>query len=162
MAHLHTLHIDPQIYVDLLEGDDQHPYYLYIGATEDYPRRYAQKKQGYDAYHGGHNDGWSTPEFTRKLHRVKGTVSLQFVQPGQACAAAEVDTFLQWFHLHDCNMDIVRGADWCKCNPLRWTDQKRGGPTLKQAYDRFVQSDRAAELDEKKEQFLGWIQANLH
>ncbi len=31
MAHLHTLHIRPQIYVDLLEGDDKHPFYLYVG-----------------------------------------------------------------------------------------------------------------------------------
>ena len=30
MAHLHTLTIRPQIYVDLLEGDDKHPYYIYI------------------------------------------------------------------------------------------------------------------------------------
>ena len=67
MAHLHALHIQPQIYCDLLEGDDNHPYYLYIGATEDYPRRFTQKRQGYDAWHSGNNDGWSTPDFTRKF-----------------------------------------------------------------------------------------------
>ena len=59
MAHLHALQIQPQIYCDLLEGDDNHPYYLYIGATEDYPRRFTQKRQGYDAWHAGNNDGWS-------------------------------------------------------------------------------------------------------
>ena len=54
MAHLHALHIQPQIYCDLLEGDDNHPYYLYIGATEDYPRRFTQKRQGYEqvGHHG--------------------------------------------------------------------------------------------------------------
>ena len=55
MAHLHVLQIQPQIYCDLLEGDASHPYYLYIGATEDYPRRFTQKRQGYDAWHAGNN-----------------------------------------------------------------------------------------------------------
>ena len=70
------MQIQPQIYCDLLEGDDSHPYYLYIGATEDYPRRFTQKRQGYDAWHSGNNDGWSTPEFTRKHHRVKCPLEL--------------------------------------------------------------------------------------
>eukprot|EP01043_Picozoa_sp_COSAG02_P123257 COSAG02_NODE_60216_length_272_cov_0.583815_2_plen_31_part_01 len=31
MSHLHVLHIYPQIYVDLLHGDTQSPFYLYVG-----------------------------------------------------------------------------------------------------------------------------------
>ena len=165
MAHLHTLSIDPHIYVDRLEGDSEHEYYLYVGASEDYPRRFAQKKQGYDAFHSGHNDGWSTPLFMREHHRVCGTVSLQFVDGGKTCAAAEQDTFLQWFHIHDCDMNIVRGSDWCKPGTLKWSDRRSGGgrgmpgPTLREAYDRFVQSGKAAALDEHKEHYLGWIKA---
>ena len=39
----------------------------------------------------------------------------------------------------------VRGGDWCKANPLRWTDHKCAGhnmygPTLQEAYDRWVAS----------------------
>ena len=69
---------------------------------------------------------------------------------------------MQWFHVHDCNMDIVRGADWCKSTPPRWTDRKCYGrnvfgPTLREAYDRFVQSGRAADMDGKKEHYLGWV-----
>ena len=166
MAHLHVLQIQPQIYCDLLEGDDNHPYYLYIGATEDYPRRFTQKRQGYDAWHAGNNDGWSTPEFTRKHHRVKCPLSVEFVDGGKACATGELDTFMKWFHLHDCNMDIVRGGDWCKSNPLRWTDRKvcgrsMYGPTLREAYDRWVASGRAAEVDAHKQAYLGYIQALL-
>ena len=44
MAHLHVLQVQPQIYCDLLEGDDNHPYYLYVGATEDYPRRFTHEE----------------------------------------------------------------------------------------------------------------------
>eukprot|EP01047_Picozoa_sp_COSAG01_P143423 COSAG01_NODE_74990_length_199_cov_36.580000_1_plen_29_part_10 len=29
MAHLHVLQIRPQIYTDLLDGNDNHPYHLY-------------------------------------------------------------------------------------------------------------------------------------
>ena len=161
MAHLHSLQISPQVYVDLLEGDDTHPYFLYVGATEDYVRRFTQKRQGFDAYQSGDNDGWCTPEFTRKHHRVVGTVSLAFVEGGQACAQAELDAFLMWFHLHDCDMRIVRGCDWCRPELLKWTDRKRYGPTLKEAYDKWVQSGRAAEVDAHKEVYLGWIKANL-
>jgi hypothetical protein len=34
MSHLHCLQIKPQIYVDLLEGDDQSPYYLYAAGRQ--------------------------------------------------------------------------------------------------------------------------------
>jgi hypothetical protein len=51
------------------------------------------------------------------------------------------------------NKDIVRGGDWCKANPLRWTDRKvcgrnMYGPTLQAAYEQWKQSGRAAEVDE--------------
>jgi hypothetical protein len=166
MSHLHTLHIHPQIYCDILEGDSNNPYYLYIGATEDYPRRFTQKRLGYDAYKNGNNDGWSTPDFTRKHHRVKCPLSVEFVEGGQACANSELDTFMKWFHLHGCNMNIVRGADWCKANPLRWTDHKFcgrnvRGPTLRDAYDKWVASGRAAEIDVHKDAYIGYIQALL-
>ena len=168
MAHLHVLHIQPQIYTELLEGDDDHPYYIYVGATEDFSRRHTQHKQAYDAFHSTTgNDGWCTPDFTRKHHRVKRTLQLQFVEGGQACAALERDSFMQWFHLHDCDMSIVRGDDWCKADrPLQWTDKKSYrrntfGPTLRVAYDRWVASGRAAEVDQHKDGLLGWIQANL-
>ena len=73
---------------------------------------------------------------------------------------------MKYFHLHDCNMDIVRGGDWCKANPLRWTDRKvcgrnMYGPTLREAYDRWVASGRAAEVDAHKQAYLGYIQALL-
>ena len=63
-------------------------------------------------------------------------------------------------------LDIVRGGDWCKANPLRWTDRKCAGrniygPTLREAYDRWVQSGRAAEVDAHKQAYLGYIQALL-
>eukprot|EP01047_Picozoa_sp_COSAG01_P010580 COSAG01_NODE_451_length_16883_cov_55.881733_8_plen_124_part_00 len=74
MSHLHDLLIKPQIYVDLLEGDTESPYYLYVGATEDYIRRYTQKIQGYDAYHSGDNNGWCTPLFCRHQTRTELTV----------------------------------------------------------------------------------------
>eukprot|EP01047_Picozoa_sp_COSAG01_P001656 COSAG01_NODE_39_length_33243_cov_28.298558_2_plen_142_part_00 len=112
MSHLHTLMIKPQIYVDLLEGDTESPYYIYIGATEDYIRRYTQKIQGYDAYHSGDNDDWCTPLFCRQLHRVKQTLHVSFVNGGKACGDAERDTLLTYFH--DCNLDVIRGADWCR------------------------------------------------
>ena len=35
------------------------------------------------------------------------------------------------------------------------------GPTLKEAYDKWVLSGRAAEVDKYKDAYLGWIQANL-
>ena len=98
MAHLHQLNIRPQIYTDLLEGDQQNPYYLYVGASEDSIRRFTQHQQAYDAFHSGDNDGWSTPDFTRKHHRAMKTIQLQFVDGGQCCAAQELDTFMQWFH----------------------------------------------------------------
>ena len=71
---------------------------------------------------------------------------------------------MQWFHIHECNMDIVRSSDWCNPATLQWTDRKRYGPckfgpTLREAYDRFVQSGKAAALDEHKEHYLGWIKA---
>ena len=53
MAHLHQLNIRPQIYTDLLEGDQSNPYYLYIGASEDAVRRFTQHQQAYDAFHSG-------------------------------------------------------------------------------------------------------------
>jgi hypothetical protein len=162
---LHSLQIKPQIYVDLLEGDDQSPYYLYIGATEDYPRRYTQKIQGYEAFKSGFNDGWCTPEFTRKLHKVKKTLDLMFVEGGKACGVAERDVFFTWFHLLDQSMDLVRGADWCGAKKLQWTDRKRFGgsygPTLRQAYQEWVASGRAADVDTKKDLYLGWLQANI-
>ena len=114
----------------------------------------------------GNNDGWSTPEFTRKHNRVKCPLSVEFVDGGKACADGEMHTFMKYFHLHDCNMDIVRGGDWCKANPLRWTDRKCAGrnmygPTLQEAYDRWVASGRAAEVDAHKQAYLGYIQALL-
>eukprot|EP01047_Picozoa_sp_COSAG01_P077085 COSAG01_NODE_13757_length_1539_cov_47.179861_2_plen_167_part_00 len=166
MAHLHVLQIRPQIYTDLLDGNDNHPYHLYVGASEDSVRRFTQHQQGYDAYHSPTgNDSWSTPDFTRKHHRVRKTLQLQFVDGGQACAALELDTFMQWFHVHECDLDIVRGADWCR-PVLSWNDRKcygRGkyGPTLREAYDSWVASGRAEEVDRHKDHFLGWIQANL-
>ena len=87
MAHLHQLNIRPQIYTDLLEGDQSNPYYLYIGASEDSIRRFTQHQQAYDAFKSGDNDGWSTPDFTRKHHRAMKTLQLQFVDGGQCCAA---------------------------------------------------------------------------
>ena len=166
MAHLHTLHIRPQIYVDLLEGDKNHSYYLYVGATEDYVRRYHQKIQSYDDFHAGDNDGWSTPDFCRKHHRVKATLSLQFVDGGKACADLERATFMKYFHLHDCNMDMVRGAAWCKPETLQWSDRKRAGrnafgPTLQQAYDAWVAKGHAAQVDAHKQNHLGWIEVNV-
>eukprot|EP01047_Picozoa_sp_COSAG01_P032392 COSAG01_NODE_2339_length_7871_cov_114.127123_6_plen_166_part_00 len=165
MSHLHVLHIYPQIYVDLLHGDTQSPFYLYVGATEDYVRRYSQKVQGYDAYHSGDNDGWCTPEFCRKLHKVRRTLDLTYVDGGRACGDAERDTFLTWFHLLDCNMDLVRGADWCSAKKLQWTDRKRYGssygPTLRQAYDDWVASGRAAQIDSKRDLYLGWLQLHV-
>ena len=97
---------------------------------------------------------------------MKKPLSVEFVGGGKACAAGELDTFMKWFHLHDCNMDIVRGGDWCKSNPLRWTDRKCAGrniygPTLQEAYDRWVASGRAAEVDAHKQAYLGYIQALL-
>ena len=78
----------------------------------------------------------------------------------------EVEDIMKWFHIHDCNMDIVRGADWCKANPLRWTDKKccgrnMYGPTLQAAYEQWKQSGRAAEVDAHKQAYLGYIQALL-
>ena len=107
MAHLHQLNIRPQIYTDLLEGNQSNPYYLYVGASEDSIRRFTQHQQAYDAFHSGDNDGWSTPDFTRKHHRAMKTLQLQFVDGGQCCAAQELDTFMQWFHIHDCNQDRI-------------------------------------------------------
>ena len=164
MAHLHTLHIRPQIYVDLLEGDDKHPYYLYVGATEDYVRRYHLKIQSYDDFHTGDNDGWSTPDFCRKNHKVIATISLEFVDGGKTCAAAEQNTFMKWFHLHDCNMEIVRGADWCKPGVLQWSDRKRVGrngfgATLRDAYDAWSGSDQKIEVDRHKETYLAYVRA---
>jgi predicted GIY-YIG superfamily endonuclease len=166
MSHLHTLQIRPQIYTDLLQGDKHRPYYLYVGASEDSVRRFTQHQLAYDAYHSAAgNDGWSTPDFTRKHHRVRMTVQLQFTDGGQDCAAQELDTFMQWFHLHDCSLEVVRGADWCR-PVLSWGDRKcygrgRYGPTLRQAYDDWVASGRAAQVDSKRDLFLGWLQANL-
>ena len=159
MAHLHTLTIRPQIYVDLLEGDDKHPYYIYVGATEDYPKRYTQKVQSYDAYHSGDNDGWSTPEFCRKLHKVRKCVSLQFVDGGRACAQAEMNTFMKLFHIHDCDMDRVRGADWCRPE-LSWESCKWHGPTLRQAYDEWAKS-HAEEANRHRGGYLAYIQTLL-
>ena len=53
-----------------------------------------------------------------------------------------------------------------KSNPLRWTDRKCAGrniygPTLQEAYDRWVASGRAAEVDVHKQAYLGYIQALL-
>ena len=165
MAHLHVLSIRPQIYTDLLQGDDKHPYYLYIGASEDSVRRFTQHQQGYDAFHSDDNDGWSTPDFTRKHHKAMKTIQLQFVDGGQSCAAQELDSFMQWFHVHDCNLDIVRGGDWCR-PVISWNDRKcygrnKFGPTLRKAYDDWIASGRAAEVDMHKDSYLGWIQANL-
>ena len=165
MAHLHQLNIRPQIYTDLLEGDQQNLYYLYVGASEDSIRRFTQHQQAYDAFKSGDNDGWSTPDFTRKHHRAMKTLQLQFVDGGQCCAAQELDTFMQWFHIHDCNLEIVRGADWCR-PIITWDDRKcygrnKFGPTLKEAYGKWVASGRAAQVDEYKDIYLGWIQANL-
>ena len=50
MSHLHTLLNKPQIYTLLLEGDDKHPYYLYIGATENMSNRWSQHVQGHEAF----------------------------------------------------------------------------------------------------------------
>jgi hypothetical protein len=166
MAHLHTLHIRPQVYVDLLEGDDKHPYYLYVGATEDYVRRYHQKIQSFDDFTAGDNDGWSTPDFCRKNHRVKATLSLTFVDGGKTCAAAERDTFMKWFHVLDCNMEQVRGADWCRPVTLQWSDsrfygRKGRGSTLRAAYDAWVEEGAAAAVDAHKQAFLAYIQALL-
>jgi hypothetical protein len=165
MSHLHDLLIKPQIYCDLLEGDDKRPYYLYVGATEDYIRRYTQKIQGYDAYHSGDNDGWCTPLFCRQLHKVKQTLHVSFVNGGKECGDAERDTFLAYFHVHDCNLHVIRGADWCGIKPLQWTDRKcfgkgRYGPTLREAYDKFVASGKAADVDKHREAYLAWI--NVH
>ena len=165
MAHLHQLNIRPQIYTDLLQGDDKHPYYLYVGASEDAIRRFTQHQQAYDQFQTGNNDGWSTPDFTRKMHKAMKTIELQFVDGGKACSSLEMDTFMKYFHLHDCNLDIVRGADWCR-PVITWNDKKcygrnKFGPTLKQAYDKWVASGRAAEVDMHKDSYLGWIQANL-
>ena len=65
---------------------------------------------------------------------------------------------------HNCDMNIVRGADWCKANPLRWTDRKccgrnMFGPTLQEAYDSWVASGRVAQVDAHKEAYLGYLQA---
>ena len=165
MAHLHQLNIRPQIYTDLLEGNQSNPYYLYVGASEDSIRRFTQHQQAYDAFKSGNNDGWSTPDFTRKHHRAMKTLQLQFVDGGQACSSLETDTFMQWFHIHDCNLEIVRGADWCR-PIITWDDRKcygrnKFGPTLKEAYGKWVTSGRAAQVDEYKDIYLGWIQANL-
>ena len=164
MAHLHTLHIRPQIYTDILQGDDEYENYLYIGASEDAVRRFAQHQQAYDAFASGDNDGWSTPDFTRKCHRVRKTLELQFVDGGTTCAALELHTFMKWFHVHDCDMARVRGADWCKPE-ISWDsrkcyDRNRYGPTLRQAYDKWVASGRAEEVDRHKDIYLGWASLN--
>ena len=164
MSHLHQLNVRPQVYTDLLAGDTKHPYYVYVGASEDSVRRFTQHQQAYEQFQTGHNDGWSTPDFTRKLHRAMKTLQLQFVDGGQCCAAQELDTFMQWFHIHNCSLEIVRGSDWCRPE-IAWDDRKRYGnrfgPTLKEAYDAWVASGRAAEVDKYKDAYLGWIQANL-
>jgi hypothetical protein len=165
MAHLHTLHIKPQIYVDLLEGDEKHPYYLYIGATEDYIRRYHQKIQSYDDYHSGNNDGWSTPEFCRKHHKVIKTLELSFVDGGRTCAEMERHTFMKYFHLLDCNMDVVRGADWCRSKQLEWTDCKfigrhMKGPPLRDYYSQW-KAKYGSAIDLNKHNYLGWMEVNL-
>jgi len=164
MAHLHTLQIRPQIYTDILQGDGKHPYYLYIGASEDSVRRFTQHQQAYDAFASGENDGWSTPDFTRKCHRVRKTLDLQFVDGGTTCAAAELDTFMKWFHVHDCDLSRVRGADWCK-PVISWDDRKcygrnRFGPALQQAYARWAASGRAEQVDRHKDIYLGWASLN--
>ena len=66
---------------------------------------------------------------------------------------------------NDCNLEIVRGADWCR-PVITWEDRKcygrnRFGPTLKEAYDTWIASGRAEEVDKHKNNYLGWIQANL-
>eukprot|EP01047_Picozoa_sp_COSAG01_P013111 COSAG01_NODE_607_length_14866_cov_60.568633_9_plen_103_part_00 len=40
------------------------------------------------------------------------TLHVSFVNGGKACGDAERDTFLTYFH--DCNLDVIRGADWCR------------------------------------------------
>ena len=165
MAHLHMLTIRPQIYTDLLEGDEKHPYYLYVGASEDCLRRFTQHQLGYDAFHSGDNDGWSTPDFTRKHHRVRKTLEINFVDGGKACSSLETDTFMKYFHLHGCDLNIVRGADWCR-PVLTWDDRKcygrnRYGPTLKEAYDKWVTSGRPTEVNLHALSYLRYIQANL-
>ena len=165
MSHLHQLNVRPQIYTDLLQGDLKHMYYLYVGASEDAVRRFTQHQQAYDQFQTGHNDGWSTPDWTRKHHKAIKTIELKFVDGGQSCAAQELDSFMQWFHVHDCNLDIVRGGDWCR-PVISWNDRKcygrnKFGPTLRKAYDDWIASGRAAEVDMHKDSYLGWIQANL-
>jgi hypothetical protein len=152
MAHLHTLTIQAQIYTLLCEGDETHPFYIYVGATECISKRWAQHVMGYAAYHSGNNDGWSTPKFTRIYHRPLAVLELQFVND---CATAERDTFLKWYHLLGQSKTQVRGADWCNADrPLLPTDAKRHGPTLQFAYDSWLHRGKAAELDGKEEAFL--------
>ena len=71
---------------------------------------------------------------------------------------------MKWFHLHDCNMEIVRGADWCKPGVLQWSDRKRVGrngfgATLRDAYDAWSGSDQKIEVDRHKDTFLAYIRA---
>ena len=148
MSHLHTLLNKPQIYTLLLEGDDKHPYYLYIGATENMSNRWSQHVQGHEAFQSGANDGWGTPNFTRCVHKPRMVLELQFVDdPGRA----EIDTFLKWFHVLGCSMEQVRGADWCRPELLTWETSKmirgRPRPSLRQAYDAWLERGMHDKVD---------------
>eukprot|EP01049_Picozoa_sp_SAG25_P008342 SAG25_NODE_741_length_5606_cov_2.118576_4_plen_160_part_00 len=152
MAHLHTLRIKPQIYTMLCEGDESHPFYIYVGATEDVSKRWSQHVMAYAAYHSGDNDGWSTPKFTRIHHRPLAIIELQFVDD---CAIAERDTFLKWYHLLGQSKTQVRGSDWCNADrALLPTDAKRHGPTLQFAYDSWLHRGKATALEGKEDAFL--------
>jgi hypothetical protein len=152
MSHLHTLVMKPQIYTLLLEGDQHHPYYIYVGATEDVAKRWTQHVMGFAAYESGNNDGWSTPKVTRIYHRPLAVLEVQFVEN---CAQAERDTFFKWYHLLGQSKTQVRGADWCNADrPLQPTDAKRHGPTLQFAYDQWLHKGGASKLEGREDTYL--------
>ena len=73
---------------------------------------------------------------------------------------------MKWFHVLDCNMEQVRGADWCRPVTLQWSDsrfygRKGRGSTLRAAYDAWVEEGAAAAVDAHKQAFLAYIQALL-
>ena len=102
----------------------------------------------------GDNDGWSTPNFTKKPHRARKTLQLQFVDGGQACSALELDTFMQWFHVHDCSLDVVTGADLCCPGAIASATVATSTADSERGLRRLA-SGRAAEVNVHKQHLLG-------
>ena len=60
----------------------------------------------------------------------------------------------------------IQFPDMESAKKLQWTDRKRYGssygPTLRQAYDDWVASGRATQVDSKRDLYLGWLQLHIY